>query len=222
MALKYGIDREEMVEKILFGYGVVGNDMPIGKNDPFFNSELEQTTYDPDKAKHYLKQAGLDSLKVDLSAADAAFAGAVDAAVLFQNSAKAAGIDIKVEREPNDGYWSDVWMKKPFSAVYWGGRPVPDMMFSTAFSCDAEWNDGFWCNEDFDALMVKARAELDHDKRREMYFEMQEIISTDGSVLIPIFANYVFAANKKIGMPEKVASNFDMDGERWAERWWLA
>jgi peptide/nickel transport system substrate-binding protein len=124
-------------------------------------------------------------------------------------------------REPNDGYWSDVWMKKPFSAVYWGGRPVADMMFSTAFVCGAEWNDGFWCNEHFDDLLIKARAELDHDKRREMYFEMQEIVSNEGSVVIPMFANYVYAATKEIGMPEMVASNFDMDGERWAERWWF-
>ena len=43
--------------------------------------ELPQRVYDPDKAKFHLKQAGLDSLSVDLSAADAAFAGAVDAAV---------------------------------------------------------------------------------------------------------------------------------------------
>ncbi len=220
-ALKYGVNREEMVEKILFGYGSVGNDMPIGQNDAFYNAELEQTAYDPDKAKYYLKQAGLDSLKVDLSAADAAFAGAVDSAVLYQNSAKEAGIDINVVREPNDGYWSDVWMKKPFSAVYWGGRPVPDMMFSTAFACGAEWNDGFWCNERFDDLLITARAELDHDKRKDMYWEMQEIVSTDGSIVIPMFANYVFAANKQISMPEMVASNFDMDGERWAERWWF-
>jgi peptide/nickel transport system substrate-binding protein len=222
MALKYGVNREEMVEKILFGYGSVGNDVPIGKNIQYYNTDLTQKTYDPDKAKHYLKQAGLDSLKVDISAADAAFAGAVDAAVLYQNSAKAAGIDINVVREPNDGYWSDVWMKKPFTAVYWGGRPVQDMMFSTAFACGADWNDGFWCSDHFDDLLVKARAELDQDKRREMYFEMQEIVSTEGSIVIPMFANYVFAANKMVGMPETVASNFDMDGERWAERWWLA
>ena len=222
LAMKYAINREEMVEKILFGYGSVGNDVPIGKNLQYYNGGLEQKTYDPEKAKHYLKKAGMDSLNVDLSAADAAFAGAVDAAVLYQNSAKAAGIDINVVREPNDGYWSDVWMKKPFTAVYWGGRPVQDMMFSTAFECGADWNDGFWCNEHFDELLVKARAELDQDKRREMYYEMQEIVGTDGSIIIPMFANYVFAANKTIGMPEEIASNFDMDGERWAERWWLA
>ncbi|WP_272009413.1 ABC transporter substrate-binding protein [Roseovarius sp. ZX-A-9] len=221
-ALKYAVNREELVEKILFGYGSVGNDVPIGQNQQFYNTELEQKTYDPDKAKWYLKEAGLDKLEVSLSAADAAFSGAVDAAVLYQNSAKGAGIDLTVVREPNDGYWSDVWMKKPFTAVYWGGRPVQDQMFATAYSCGADWNDGFWCNEKFDKLMVEARAELDQTKRKDMYWEMQEIVSNQGAIVIPMFANYVFASSNKIAMPEAVASNWDMDGERWAERWWFA
>jgi len=220
-ALKYAINREELVEKILFGYGSVGNDIPIGPGQLYYNKELEQKTYDPDKAKWYLQQSGIDSLEVSLSAADAAFAGAVDAGVLYQNSAKAAGIDLKVVREPNDGYWSDVWMKKPFSAVYWSGRPVQDQMFATAYSCGAAWNDSFWCNDKFEGLMVEARAELDPAKRQAMYYEMQDIVSNQGGVVIPMFANYVFATSNKIGTPDSFGSNWDMDGERWAERWWF-
>ena len=96
LALKHAVNRQELVDKILLGYGVVGNDHPIGRGQRFFNKDLAQTPYDPDKAKFYMKKAGLDSLKVSLSAADAAFPGAVDAAVLFQNSAKKAGIDLQV------------------------------------------------------------------------------------------------------------------------------
>ena len=59
MAIKHAINREEMVEKILQGFGVVGNDHPIGPGQRFFATDLEQRTYDPDKAKHYLKQAGM-------------------------------------------------------------------------------------------------------------------------------------------------------------------
>ncbi len=221
-ALKYAINREEMVEKILFGYGSVGNDIPIGPGQQYYNTDLAQKTYDPDKAKWHLKEAGLDSLSVNLSAADAAFAGAVDAGVLFQASAKDAGIDLQVTREPNDGYWSDVWMKKPFSAVYWSGRPVQDQMFATAYSCGASWNDSFWCHDKFEALMIEARAELDPAKRETMYFEMQDIVSNQGGVIIPMFANYVFATSNKVKTSESFGSNWDMDGERWAERWSFA
>ena len=220
LALKYGVNREELVEKILFGYGTVGNDHPIGRGQRFFNDELAQTTYDPDKARYHLKQAGMESLSVDLSAADAAFGGAVDAAVLFQNSAKDAGIDINVVREPNDGYWSDVWLKKPFTAVYWNGRPVEDQMFTTAYQTGAAWNDSFWSNERFDELLLRAREELDETTRREMYYEMQAILNREGGVIVPMFASYVFATTDNVGHNE-FASNYDADGERWMERWWF-
>ena len=221
LALKHAVDREELVKKILFGYGVVGNDHPIGRGQRYHNDDLAQTTYDPDKARHYLKKAGLDSLRVDLSASEAAFGGAVDAAVLFQNSARKAGIEINAVREPNDGYWSDVWMKKPFSAVYWSGRAVEDQMFATAYQTGVAWNDTFWSNKRFDELLIKARAELDEDKRRAMYYEMQAILNQDGGAIIPMFASFVFATSSKVGHGE-FSANADLDGERWMERWWFA
>lgn len=221
-ALKYAVDRQEMVDKILFGYGAVGNDTPISPSYRYYADDIEQTTYDPDKAKYYLKQAGLDSLDVSLSASDAAFGGAVDAAVLFSNSAAKAGINIKPVREPNDGYWSDVWMKKPFCAVYWGGRPTEDLAFTVAYAAGAPWNDTFWDNERFNKLLVEARSELDETKRAEMYREMQQILRTDGGVIVPMFASYVMAHNDKVQHPEKVAANWTLDGFRACERWWFA
>lgn len=222
MALKHAIDRQELVDKILFGYGEIGNDHPIGRSQRYYAADLEQNTYDPDKAKHYLKQAGLDSLEISLSAADAAFGGAVDAAVLYSARAKAGGINIDVVREPNDGYWSDVWMKKPWSAVYWGGRPTEDWMFATAYAEGAAWNDTFWSNERFEELLLQARSELDEALRAEMYYEMQNILRTEGGAVIPMFASYVMAHTDKVKHPETVAANWTLDGFRAVERWWLA
>ncbi|MCC2112775.1 MAG: ABC transporter substrate-binding protein [Hyphomicrobiales bacterium] len=221
LALKYAIDRQEMVDKILNGYGEVGNDHPISRSNRYHAGGLEQHAYDPDKAKYYLKQAGLDSLDVALSAADAAFAGAVDAAVLYSEKAAAAGINIEVVREPNDGYWSNVWMKKPWSAVYWGGRPTEDWMFTTAYASGAPWNDSFWEHEKFNKLLLAGRSELDEAKRRAIYEEMQMIVSEEGGVVIPMFASYVMAYSDKIAHPEVVGANWTMDGFRAIERWWF-
>ena len=140
LALKHAINRQELVDKILFGHGTVGNDQPIGPSYRFYDGDIPQTTYDPDKAKFYLKEAGLDSLEVTLSAADAAFPGAVDSAVLYQDEAAKAGINLTVNRVPNDGYWSDVWLKAPFCAVYWGGRADrgPDLHHGLCVGCGLE------------------------------------------------------------------------------------
>ena len=93
LALKYAIDREEIVEKILFGTGTPGNDFHVSPNMPYW-PDIEQRVYDPDKAKHHLKQAGMESLRVELSAADSVLPGAVDMVVLYSEQAKAAGIDL--------------------------------------------------------------------------------------------------------------------------------
>ncbi len=224
-ALKYGINRQEMVEKILLGHGQVGNDTPIGPANQYFHAEMEPLEYDPDQAKFYLQQAGLDSISVDLSASSAAFEGAVDAAQLFQASAASAGININVVQEPADGYWSNVWLKKSFCACYWSGRATEDWMFSTSYEAGVPWNDSQWDSDDnarFQELLYAARAELDSAKRQEMYFEMQQILRDEGGVLIPMFANYVQAVNNRVASPETVGNLWQMDNARMAERWWAA
>jgi peptide/nickel transport system substrate-binding protein len=224
-ALKYGINRQELVDKILLGHGKVGNDSPIGPANQYYNADMEQLEYDPDQAKYWLQQAGMDSLNIDLSASSAAFEGAVDAAQLFQASASAGGININVIQEPADGYSSNVWLKKPFCASYWSGRATEDWMFSTAYEEGVPWNDSQWGSEDsarFQELLIMARAELDSDKRREQYYEMQQILRDDGGVLVPMFANYVQALNNRIATPETVGNLWQMDNARMAERWWAA
>jgi peptide/nickel transport system substrate-binding protein len=222
LALKYAVDREDLLQKILRGYGTLGNDHPISPANPYHASGLEQRVYDPDKAKFHMKKAGLSELNVDLSAADAGFPGAVDAATLYQAHAKKAGININVAREPNDGYWSNVWMKKPWCAAYWSGRPTEDWMFTDAYSVESNWNDSFWKDERFNRLLKEARATLDPGKRGEMYAEMQTLVRDQGGVVIPMFANHVLAHSDKLAHDEHVAGNWDKDGGKLLERWWFA
>lgn len=221
LALKYAIDREEMVQKLLFGHAVVGNDHPIAAPYRYHAAEIPQRQYDPDKAKYHLNKAGLTSLTVDLSSAESVFNGAVDAALLFKETAFKAGIEINLVREPADGYWSNVWLKKPFCASHWNGRSTEDWILSIAFAEDAAWNEGHWKHPQFNALLQQARAELDDAKRRELYTEMQMIVRDEGSVIIPFFDNYVMAASKKLAHG-KIANNWHMDGLKLPERWWFA
>lgn len=219
-AMKFAIDRKDIVDKILFGHGVVGNDHPIGPSYRYHAADLEQNSYDPDKAKYHWQKSGLGDITLDLSAADAAYSGALDSAVLFQSSAKAAGININVIREPNDGYWSEVWNKKPWSASYWGGYSTEDNMFTTGFAPGAAWNDTQWDHPRFNELLVSARAELNESLRADMYREMQVILRDEGGALVPMFANSIHARNEKIAHGD-VSWSRAFDGARIMERWWM-
>ena len=225
MALKLSLKRQEMLDKILLGHGALGNDHPISTANPYHNGDLAQREYDPDKAAFHYKKSG-HSGKIQLSSSDAAFAGAVDAAQLIAASAKGAGIDIEVVREPKDGYWSNVWNKKGWCACYWGGRPTEDWMYKSAYTDDTEWNDTAWKTTDaakkFNQIVRAARAELDETKRRAMYYETQAIINDDGGAIVAMFANYIHAVSKKVAHDEQVAGNWENDGNKSAERWWFA
>ena len=225
MALKLAIKRQELVDKILLGYGGLGNDHPISTANRFHASELPQREFDPEGAAEHYKKSG-HSGTIQLSASDAAFAGAVDAAQLIANSAKECGIDIEVVREPKDGYWSNVWNLKGWSACYWGGRPTEDWMFSAAYTNDTEWNDTAWkgteSSKRFNELVIAARAELDDAKRREMYVECQTLINDDGGTICPMFANYINAMDKSVSFPDQTAANWNLDGGKMMERWWFS
>ena len=221
MALKHAIDREELAQKIWRGYAQPANDHPIAPANRYYAADIPQRPYDPEKAKWYLKQAGFDSLQVDLHASDGAFVGGVEAAVLYKEHAAKAGIDITVVREPKDGYWSNVWMKKPWCASNWSGRQTEDWMFSTAYAAGVAWNDTHWNHERFNKLLVEARAELDENKRRELYREMQLIVRDEGGVVVPIYDERPFAMSNKV-QHGPMWGNWDMDGRRFVERWWFS
>jgi peptide/nickel transport system substrate-binding protein len=218
-ALKYAIDRQALIDTIMKGQATVGNDHPVGRNMPYW-ADLPQRQYDADKAKHHLKKAGMESLQVELFGSEAAFAGATDACLLFAEQARKAGIDIKVNKAPADGYWSNVWNKEGFCITLWVARPTPDMIFSLAYASGVDWNESQFSNETFDKLLVAARSELDEAKRADMYREMQLIVSDQGNTIIPFFQNHVFARSAKVDHGA-IASNAPIDGNRAMERWWF-
>ncbi|MCB6178485.1 ABC transporter substrate-binding protein [Rhodobacter sp. Har01] len=198
MALKLAINRQEMVDKILGGLGSRGNDFPINAAYPLFDDSIEQRDFDAAKAAEHYKASGHDGSPIILRTAPGAFPGAVDAANLFAASAKAAGIPLEVKLEPDDGYWSNVWNVEPFCASYWGGRPVQDQMYTTAYLSTAEWNDTKFKNAKFDELLLAARGELDAAKRKGMYKEMAQILRDEGGLILPMFNDFVSGVSDKI------------------------
>ena len=221
-AMRLAVDREALLKTVLGGHGEIGNDLPIGRRQEFYNTELPQRAYDPDQAAFLLKEAGMSGISVELSAADAAFDGAIDAAVLYAEHAKAAGININVIRESNDGYWSNVWQQKPWVMCYWSGRPTQDWMWTIAYETGGAWNDNHWNNETFQSLLKQARLEVDPAKRKDMYWEMQRLHWEEGGTVVPLFAADLMGVSDKILLPDVIGTDWELDGQRCGERWSFA
>lgn len=201
-ALKFGIDRQAVLDQVLGGHGVLAGDSPIGPGNPYFNPALGAVPYDPDRARWHLAQAGLPGLTLDLS-------GGL-AARVYAASAGAAGIAL----QPTPG--------AGFALRDWSGRVTEDWMFSAGYLSSAPWNDSGWADQRFDTLLLAARSELDSDRRRDLYHEMQAILRDDGGAVIPVFADWRHGVSARIATPQTVGNLWHLDNARFAERWWVA
>ncbi|KAB2543151.1 peptide ABC transporter substrate-binding protein [Salipiger aestuarii] len=223
-ALKHAIDRQGILDKVLLGHGRIGADSPIGPLNSY-DAGLAAPAYDPDRAAHHLRKAGLSGLTVALGVSDMAFDGAPEAAALFADSARPAGIDIVATHDSSGDYWRETWRQAPFRATAWSGRVTEDWMFSTALQHGAPWNDTQWGmaqSPRFQMLLAEARSELDSARRAGIYAEMQHILRDEGGLLIPVFADHLSAVSDRIATPGTLGTARALDNARLAERWWRA
>lgn len=219
LALKNLVDREGMLKLVRQGYGQIGNDDPLSPVDPYYKA-IPQRTYDVDKAKFYLRKGGVENIELTLFTSDAVVARSTDYALHLKESAAAAGVKINVQREPNEGYWDNIWIKRPFTMAQWLPRPTADLRFSFTYESTAKWNDAHWKNETFDRYLKEARGTLDEKLRGEIYGKMQELIHDDGGTIIPIFMDFIDAKSNKLQnyIPSPISEGA---GDRLAEAVWL-
>jgi peptide/nickel transport system substrate-binding protein len=216
MALKLSIDRQKIIDNVFAGFASLGNDHLVAPNNPFFDPALAQHAYDPAKAAELYKKSGHTG-PVNLKVSEGAFTGATDSAVIFQESAKAAGIEINVERVSGDGYWDNVWLKEPFSAVYWGTRPTADLTYSTTFLSDAPWNDTKFKKPDFDKAVIDARAEIDQAKRKDLYASAQKMVAEESGMICFAISDFLDGYSNKV-MGNDPHPRYDLNDQRLAEK----
>jgi len=187
-ALQAATDREAILQVAQFGKGEIAYDHPIPSNDPLFweGSRDAASRYDIERAEALLEEAGYpDGIDLTLYTSTSV-ATMVEMAVVFKEKAAPAGIRVKIQREPEENYWTDVWMVKPFTTAWWGGR-APEEALSVAYKSDAEWNESRYENPRVDELIIKARSQADRADRRESYWEIQRTLIDEVPRIIPVF-----------------------------------
>jgi len=198
LAIKHLQNRERILKLIYKGNGVLANDQPISPVDPMHCDEIPIRHFDPDKAKHHLKKAGMDGGAIKVHTSEVAGTGAIEQALMLQREAGKIGLEVKVQRDPGDGYWSATWAKKPFFMSGWNMRPTANIMLTLAFTSDAAWNEARWKSARFDELLALGRGSLDPVQRKNIYCEAQTLIHDTGGVAIPCFIDYLDAMSDKV------------------------
>ena len=194
-AIRLCMNRKQAIATALYGQGAPAADT-YGRFDPSFDRHLARDQ-DIDRAKHLLKQAGKQGLKLELVTSPIA-AGIVEASQVLAENAKAAGVTISV-RKVDPGTYFSRYGKWPFGIDFWVGLP---------YLVVASINDGpgahvvnvtHFSDRRFNSLFNQAARQLDPKKRTEIIHEMQRIQYERGGNLIWSFQNYVDAYSKKVG-----------------------
>ena len=217
LAIKHLMPRKQMLRSVLKGQGALGNDHPVGPTFAMNCDTLPQRLQDLDKARFHLKKSGITTAEVDTSDA---VVGGVDLCIFAQAEAKKVGLDLKVKRNASDGYWGAIYRKKPFFMSSWSPRPTGHMLLSLLFQSEAPFNESHFKNARVDQLLVDTLAETDTAKRKDMFCELQTIISNEAGNAIPWHQAIVDGISTKVkGMP-RVALN-SLSGGEWPEFVWL-
>jgi peptide/nickel transport system substrate-binding protein len=194
-AFRWVVDRPQMIEQALAGHGRIGNDI-FSPFDPAYNHSLPQRHQDIEKVKFLLKKAGQENLSVDLQTSDVA-AGLVQAAQVFAEQAKKAGITVNVKKLDPSVFWGPYYPNWTFAGDFFNSRnylpQTSQNMLPTAPFNETKWKDAQW-----NALYKQAMATVDQHKRTEIIHEMQKIEWDRGGLIIWSFNNIVDAYSAKI------------------------
>ena len=195
--MKYLVNREQILKSALRDLGELGNDQPVFPGIAYRNNDIKPKPFDPDKAKFHFQKAGVLGQSIPVIASEAA-GSSVDIAMILQAAGANIGLKLDVQRVPPDGYWDNYWLKAPIHFGNINFRPTPDILFSLLYSSDAPWNESHYKSEKFDKMLVEARGMLDQAKRKEIYGEMQTMISEEAGTIIPAYIAGVDALTAKL------------------------
>jgi peptide/nickel transport system substrate-binding protein len=200
-AMRLIVDRQQMIDNALSGFGELGNDL-YAPFDPAYAKDLPQRQQDIAQAKSLLKAAGQAGLQVELFTGDDINSVAPAAANLFQQQAKAAGVDVKVTKK--NPFYGDDYLSYPFAQDFWNTRNyLPQVAVSTLKS--GTYNETHFDNPKFVDVVTTAQRETDAAKRNSLLQDAQKIEYDEGGFIIWGFRNLVDGISPKVkGMKPSV------------------
>lgn len=199
-AISYAIDQAPIIETAFLG-GAVAADSIIGPK-LFAYSPVGKYEYNPEKAKELLKEAGLENgFKTKIWINDNNIRR--DIAVILQDQLKQVGIDVAVETL-EWGAYLDGTARGDHDMFILGWGTVtrdPDYGINALVSTATHGGAGnrtFYSNPKVDELLEAGKSELDIEKRKAIYKEIQEIIRKELPMYMVSYPTYNVVTKKDI------------------------
>ncbi len=197
-AMLYALDRQAMVDALLFGNGEVAQSPIYGPKVLFHTSDFA-VNHDLEKAKKLMAESAFAkgfSTKLLVPSGDEM---AAQASVIVKDQLAKIGIDVQIQ--PTEaGTWFQLWSNGNFELVYkLGSNLVIDPAMNMPFDFwpkdrggrDAAFSG--YVNEDIIRISKGAEREQDPKKRAEAYRELQKIAMTEVPQLYLFHPSVIYA-----------------------------
>ena len=187
-ALAYAIDRQPMIEYIWRGEVRPANSI-LPPQHWAYNANVTSYSHDPARARQLLEQAGYRAgthgirfhltMKISTSEESSRLIAAV-----LQQQLREVGIALDIRSFEFATFYSDVQKGafQLFSMRWVGGNEDPDIFEHVFYSTSTppkRANRGYYSNPRVDALIDEGRREIDQEKRKQIYAEIQRILAID-------------------------------------------
>ena len=216
-AINYAIDRDNLVAVCYDGEAEVNSNI-CAKERFGYSDDQFQYTYDPEKAKELLAEAGIET-PYDLGEILVAEKYS-NLATVIQNDLKAVGLDVTISVKEFNSYISDLqngsYGITALNMTLEGDTQTLEMTFTSDYIGIA--NNARYSDEEMDKLFEQARTETDNDKRAEIFNEIFTKAQDEAIYAVMCNPMTLYAYNSDLTCPEFVLEgNYYLYDFSWAE-----
>jgi peptide/nickel transport system substrate-binding protein len=185
-AIEWGVNRNEIVNTVLKGIGVVAQSA-LSPASWAYSSSFAPYSYNISNAKAQLAQAGMSKVSFTMLITSGSPLN-TEEAQFIQSELQPAGITVNIKQETFTALLTDTAAFNFQGALIgWSGRPDPDGNMYSWFHTGGGLNDMQYSNPQVDSLLEAARATSDQTQRSTDYQQANQLILQDAPY---VFINY--------------------------------
>jgi peptide/nickel transport system substrate-binding protein len=189
-AVAYAINSEQIINDILQGTGVPAfGPVPSAIGKMYGQESLPYYTYDPEKAKSLLNQAGVGSgftTKFWVPQSCSGMQSSKTMGEAIQANLADIGINAQIEVSEWGAYLEQYAKGLPddvaFAECSWfatDARNIPNLTLTCGTVSPTGYNAGYYCSADVDKLIDQFTKTLDHDTQAEILKNLQKVVMDD-------------------------------------------
>ena len=183
-ALCYAVDQQQIIDFVNYGYGVKAGNPVIPGLKKYYNDETtEAYPKDNEKAKQLLKEAGYENgFKFTISV-PSVYQVHVDTAQVLVNQLAEIGVTAEIQLVDWATWKEKVYANRQYEAtiISFDGSIAYPTAFLARYVSDAEKNLANFNSSEFDEVYQAALAEVDDEKKVELFKQAQKIISDEAA-----------------------------------------